>query len=162
MLDERSGRLAYQCACNLSQVADLLGAVPYICIVQDRGQEEIEQHDHCKCIASDIERCHQRVSSIIDLGPVKADRQQAQTGVHLGGTVRNFTPSLMRDTTHSKQCVHFLVIGENPRDEGKRAETCPDIVWKPEHHKSKDCDVGKKGIPGDCPAICCCATFRLM
>lgn len=42
----------------LSQVGDLLGAVPYIGIVQDWGQEEIEQHDHCKRIASDIKGRH--------------------------------------------------------------------------------------------------------
>ena len=62
---------------------DLLCAVPNIAIVQDWCQEEVEEHDNCKGIASDVERGGQWCTSIVDLSPVETDGEQAQTGVHL-------------------------------------------------------------------------------
>jgi hypothetical protein len=64
-------------------VEDLLCAIPNIAIIQDRRQEEIEEHNDCEGIASDVERSSQWCTSIVDLSPVKADGKQAKAGVHL-------------------------------------------------------------------------------
>ena len=52
---------------------DLLCAVPNIAIVQDRRQEEVEENDYCKRIASDVKGGGQWCTSIVDLSPIETD-----------------------------------------------------------------------------------------
>lgn len=77
-------------------IVDLLCAVPNIAIVQYWRQEEIEEHYHCKGIACDVERGGQWCTSIVDLGPIETDGEQAEARVHLESVHCQPVPLLRR------------------------------------------------------------------
>lgn len=54
-------------------IENSLGAIPDIGIVQNWGQEEVEQNHHGESIACDVEGSSERVSGVIDLRPVETD-----------------------------------------------------------------------------------------
>jgi hypothetical protein len=62
---------------------DSLGTVPHIGVVQDGGEEEVEQHHNGKGVAGHVKGCGEGEPGVIDLGPVERDRQQSESRVHL-------------------------------------------------------------------------------
>ena len=64
--------------------------------------------------------------------------------------------------TYSEYSVNFLILRENPGDERECAQTCPDVVGKPEDDKGKDGKVCKELVPGHHPAIGRCAVLWFM
>lgn len=72
VLDERSGRLSGQYIVAHNQAGNLLCTIPNIRIVQNRGQEEVEQHDNRECIAGDVKRGCKGIAGIVDLCPIDA------------------------------------------------------------------------------------------
>ncbi len=61
----------------------LLGTIPDIRVVQNRGQEQIKYHHYRKSIASDIEWRSKRCSSVVNLSPINAQWQQTKARIHL-------------------------------------------------------------------------------
>lgn len=55
--------------------------------------------------------------------------------------------------TYSEYSVNFLILRENPGDERECAQTCPDVVGKPEDDKGKDGQVREEPISGNRPPI---------
>lgn len=57
------------------------------------------------------------------------------------------------NATHPEQCVDLLIVWHNPCDKCKRAQTRPDVVWKPEQNERKNSEVGKEAITAHPPTI---------
>lgn len=90
----------------IEETENLLCAVPYIGVVQNWRQEEIEKYHDGKRIAGNVEGSHEGVTSIVDLCPVYADRNQAQSRVHLVNIQVSFT----RDLIELKKLTPNIVL----------------------------------------------------
>jgi hypothetical protein len=64
--------------------------------------------------------------------------------------------------TYSEDGVHFLIVRNEPSDEGECAQAGPDEVGEPEDDESKDGEVRKEPVSGQHPAICRCTILWLM
>lgn len=58
-----------------------------------------------------------------------------------------------RREAYPEESVDLLVVWCNPGNKGKRAETCPDVVWEPVCNKGEGCHVGEETVAAYQPAI---------
>lgn len=64
--------------------------------------------------------------------------------------------------TYPEDCVDFLIVGRNPSDESKSAQTGPDVIREPEQHEGKNSHIAEEPISVNSPAVCGSTALRLV